>query len=256
MTRGADKPGDDTSGDYKGILIATAIISLWLVSLTVLLSVDVLAISAWLAVPAIAVQTFLYTGLFITAHDAMHGTVAPANRRLNDLIGTVAVRLYALFSYKKLHEKHWEHHKHPASLDDPDYHDGEHRGFVSWYVHFLKNYVGVGQIVGMAIVYNLLHHVLGVGLVQLNLFWVLPALLSTLQLFYFGTYLPHREPREGYSDHHRATSNAYSTWVSFLTCYHFGYHWEHHEKPGVAWWRLPRYRRDLKKQRNTPCQNP
>jgi beta-carotene ketolase (CrtW type) len=229
----------------KGTLIAIAIISLWLTSLVVLLSVDAFAANAWLAIPAIALQTFLYTGLFITAHDAMHGTVAPSNRRLNDIIGTAAVRLYALFSYKKLHEKHWEHHKHPASQDDPDYHDGEHRGFWGWYLNFLKNYVGAAQIVGMAVVYNIFHHVLGVSLMQINLFWVLPALLSTLQLFYFGTYLPHREPREGYADGHRATSNAYSTWVSFLTCYHFGYHWEHHDKPGVAWWQLPGFRREV-----------
>jgi beta-carotene ketolase (CrtW type) len=231
--------------DFKGTLIGTGIIFLWLTSLTVLLGVDVIAVSPWLAVPAIAVQTFLYTGLFITAHDAMHGTVAPRNRRLNDIIGTVAVRLYALFSYKKLHNKHWEHHKHPASSDDPDYHDGEHRGFWGWYLNFLKNYVGIFQLVGMAVAYNVLHHLIGVDLMRLNLFWVLPALLSTLQLFYFGTYLPHREPHGGYADEHRATSNAYDTWVSFLTCYHFGYHWEHHEKPGVAWWQLPEFRREV-----------
>lgn len=234
-----------TTKSSTGLLIAATIIAAWAASLAFLLGVDVLAISPLLAVPAVLVQTFLYTGLFITAHDAMHGTVAPNHRRLNDFIGAVAVRLYALFSYKKLHEKHWEHHRHPASQDDPDFHDGEHPGFMRWYVNFVGNYVGWEQIVGMAIVYNILHHLLGVGLWQLNLFWVLPALLSTLQLFYFGTYLPHREPARGYDDVHRATSNAYSTWVSFLTCYHFGYHWEHHEMPGVPWWKLPKVRRDV-----------
>jgi beta-carotene ketolase (CrtW type) len=238
------------SRDFKGVAVAATIVGVWALSLTVLLSVDIVEASAWLAVPAIAVQTFLYTGLFITAHDAMHATIAPTNRRLNDLVGTVAVRLYALFSYKKLHDKHWEHHKHPASTADPDYHDGEHRGFVGWYFNFLKNYVGVFQVVGMALVYNILHHVLGVSLLQLNVFWVLPNLLSTLQLFYFGTYLPHREPRDGYRDEHRATSNAYSTWVSFLTCYHFGYHWEHHDEPEVAWWRLPYVRRETDSPEN------
>jgi beta-carotene ketolase (CrtW type) len=236
-----------TKRTFKGVAIALTIIGAWAACLTVLLTVDVIAISPWLVVPAVAVQTFLYTGLFITAHDAMHGTVAPDNRKLNDLIGTVVVRLYALFSYKKLTEKHWEHHDHPASGQDPDYHDGEHRGFFAWYFNFLKNYVGVFQIIGMALVFNVLHHLLGVSLLQLNLFWVVPALLSTVQLFYFGTYLPHKEPPEGYADRHRARSNAYSTWVSFLTCYHFGYHWEHHEKPGVPWWRLPQVRKKFEK---------
>jgi fatty acid desaturase len=23
-----------------------------------------------------------------------------------------------------------------------------------------------------------------------------------------------------------------------LTCYFFGYHWEHHEAPGIPWWQL------------------
>ncbi len=229
----------------KGIVIAITIIVLWAACLVVLLTVDIIAISPLLALPAILVQTFLYTGLFITAHDAMHGTVAPANRRFNDAVGTVAVRLYALFSYKKLHAKHWEHHRHPASDDDPDFHDGEHPGIGRWYVTFVRNYVGWAQIVGMAVVYNVLHHLLGVSLLRLDLFWVLPALLSTVQLFYFGTYLPHREREEGYRDAHRARSNAYAPWLSFLTCYHFGYHWEHHEKPGVPWWRLPKVRREV-----------
>lgn len=224
----------------KGTTIALTIITAWATCLILLLTVD---IPVWLAIPGVLVQTFLYTGLFITAHDAMHGTVAPSNRTLNDLLGALAVGLYALFSYRKLHDKHWEHHRHPASEDDPDYHDGEHRGFFPWYLNFLKNYVGVAQVVGMAIVYNVLHHLLGVDLFALNVFWVLPALLSTVQLFYFGTYLPHREPAEGYADAHRATTNAYSTLLSFLTCYHFGYHWEHHDRPGVPWWRLPEVRR-------------
>ena len=226
----------------RGVATACVIIGVWLTTLVVLLAVDFATLWPWLVLPAVAVQTFLYTGLFITAHDAMHGTVAPANRRLNNLLGTVAVRLYALFSYKKLCDKHWEHHAEPASDHDPDYHDGEHRGFWRWYATFLKNYVGLGQIVGMAVVYNVLHHLVGVPLVNLNLFWVAPALSSTLQLFYFGTYLPHRRPPEGYPDHHRATSNAYSVFWSFLSCYHFGYHREHHAHPSVPWWRLPRVR--------------
>jgi beta-carotene ketolase (CrtW type) len=84
---------------------------------------------------------------------------------------------------------------------------------------------------------------------MLNLiyFWVVPALLSTVQLFYFGTYLPHRELTEPYKDQHRARSNNYSNIFSLLTCYHFGYHWEHHEYPHIAWWRLPLMRKQAMK---------
>lgn len=234
---------DWSADDAIGVGVAVLIIGGWLASLWALLSLELVWSNAWLVPIGLIVQTFLYTGVFITAHDAMHGTVAPGSRRLNDAIGTMAVLLFALFSYEKLHEKHWEHHDHPASEHDPDYHDGEHRGFWAWYGNFLRNYVGAWQIVGMAVVFNVLHHLAGVSLINLNAFWVAPALLSTLQLFYFGTFLPHKRPAAGYADRHRATSNDFSVLWSFLTCYHFGYHWEHHEKPATPWWRLPRVRR-------------
>jgi beta-carotene/zeaxanthin 4-ketolase len=60
-----------------------------------------------------------------------------------------------------------------------------------------------------------------------------------LQLFYFGTFLTHREPTEGYTNPHRTTSNHFSHFWSFITCYHFGYHKEHHEYPQLPWWKLP-----------------
>ena len=41
-------------------------------------------------------------------------------------------------------------------------------------------------MVGMAIVFQILEYVLGIPTLNLILFWVSPALLSTLQLFYFG----------------------------------------------------------------------
>lgn len=229
--------------DAKGIGIAGAILSAWAVSLYVLLSTGVGTIPAGLWIPAIALQTFLHTGLFITAHDAMHGTIAPDLETVNDAIGRAAVLLYALFSYDKLTRKHRRHHDRPTDAEDPDYHDDEGERFLPWYVGFLREYVGLWQIVGMAVAFNVLHHAAGVGLMTLNLFWVVPSLLSTLQLFYFGTYLPHRTPEDGHRDEHHSTSNEFSPLVSFLTCYHFGYHHEHHERPDVPWWGLPEIRR-------------
>jgi beta-carotene ketolase (CrtW type) len=70
-------------------------------------------------------------------------------------------------------------------------------------------------------------------------FWALPALLSSVQLFYFGTYRPHRVDEVPFSDQHRARSNDFSPLMSLLTCFHFGYHHEHHDTPWVPWWRLP-----------------
>jgi len=229
----------------KGILIGLTIILLWTASLFLLLSADIARLPLYSIVAAMLAQTFLYTGLFITAHDAMHGLVAPKQKRLNNFIGMLCVILYALFSFKRLRAEHQKHHAHPGSDGDPDFHDGAHRGFWPWYFHFMKTYVTWQQLVGMAIAFNFMLHVLKIPQINLILFWVMPALLSTLQLFYFGTYLPHREPAGGYDNPHRAKSNEFSVFWSFITCYHFGYHWEHHEFPNVPWWKLPNARRQL-----------
>jgi beta-carotene ketolase (CrtW type) len=231
---------------YKGIAIAASVILIWLISLILLLKTDVAQIPVWAVIPLMLWQAFLYTGLFITAHDAMHGLVFRQNRRINNLFGTMAVLLYALFSYKKLLKKHWEHHDHPASEEDPDYHDGEHKGFLSWYFHFMLGYLSWIQLFGMAIAFNVMFYLLNVSLVSLIIFWIVPSFLSTFQLFYFGTYLPHKEPMEGYNNPHHAQSNSYSTFWSFITCYHFGYHLEHHEYPYIAWWRLPKVRKMIR----------
>ena len=222
-----------------GIIIGIAIILLWTISLILLLSTALANLSPYILIAAMLVQTFLYTGLFITAHDGMHGLIVPRHKKANRWFGTFCVILYALFSFSRLQAEHHKHHAHPGSADDPDFHDGEHRGFWPWYFHFLKTYVTWQQIAGMAIVFNILLHIFKVPQINLILFWVTPALLSTLQLFYFGTYLPHREPASGYDNSHRAKSNEFSVFWSFITCYHFGYHWEHHEFPHVPWWKLP-----------------
>jgi len=227
----------------QGVFIGITIILLWTASLYLFLSTALASLPLYSTIPAILVQTFLYTGLFITAHDAMHGLVAPKNKRLNNFFGMLCVILYALFSFKQLRSEHRKHHAYPGSDDDPDFHDGEHRGFRAWYFHFLKTYVTWQQIAGMAIAFNIMLHVFKIPQINLILFWVTPALLSTLQLFYFGTYLPHREPAGGYDNSHRARSNEFSVFWSFITCYHFGYHWEHHEFPYVPWWKLPTVRR-------------
>jgi len=226
-----------------GILIGGGVIAAWAGMLIFLLALNVSAISILLIIPAILFQTFLYTGLFITAHDAMHGSVSRHHKKLNAFIGALCVGLYAIFSFKRLCVEHRRHHANPGSDDDPDFHDGHHPGFWRWYIHFLLTYVTWRQIAGMAMVFNIMKHGFGISTIPLLMFWVAPSLLSTLQLFYFGTYLPHRKPEGGYDNPHRARSNEFSVFWSFITCYHFGYHWEHHEYPRVPWWRMPALRK-------------
>lgn len=238
-----------TYPNLKGLSAAAIIITGWAFGLVLWLSAA-FALSIWWIPLAVAAQTFLYTGLFITAHDAMHGTVAPDYPRLNRMVGVLSVLLYALFSFRRLRRAHWRHHANPGGDDDPDFHDGENDGLLSWYFRFMANYVSLLQLAGMALVFNLLQHLVGISALHLVVFWVLPSVLSTVQLFYFGTVLPHRRDFRGFADHHRARSNDFSPLLSFLTCYHFGYHWEHHERPDLPWWALPRFRRLRQKSRH------
>lgn len=228
---------------FTGVAIALTIIGLWAVNLMLGLSLDLAKVSYLTIGILLLIQSFLYTGLFITAHDAMHRSLIPQYPKLNDRIGSLTVFLYLFFPYQKLLKNHWLHHRHPASQKDPDFHDGQHKHPVFWYLNFMKRYFGWEQVVGITIAYYGAQYLLNISAINLMFFWILPSIFSSLQLFYFGTYLPHRELPEGYHNSHRARSNNFSTLLSFLSCYHFGYHEEHHEYPAVPWWQLPMIRR-------------
>ena len=220
----------------KGIFIATVVIVLWLGCLLLLLTYPISATDP-LVYLFVLVQTHLYTGVFITAHDAIHGVVAPQHPRLNRAIGWVATTLFAFNSYRTLSTKHHLHHRHSGTADDPDFHEGN-PAFLAWYYSFLKEYISWKQILLMAVTYNVLKLVFPWE--NLVVFWMVPAILSTFQLFFFGTYLPHR------GEHHNPPLNARSqplnhVWA-FLSCYFFGYHLEHHAYPYLPWWRLPKAR--------------
>lgn len=197
--------------------------------------------SGWLVAGAVALQTWLYVAIFIVAHDCMHGTVAPSWPRLNPWIGRLALFLYAGFSFDKMRDAHRLHHQNPATEDDPDFDTRDHGSFWFWYLKFFAEYFGFREFAIVFLVTGL-YMWAGAPYQALLMFWALPSLLSSLQLFVFGTYLPHRATEQPYADRHRARSNDYPWLVSLLTCLHFGYHHEHHSVPGVPWWRLPKLR--------------
>lgn len=171
----------------------------------------------------------LYTGLFITAHDAMHGTIS-GNKPINNFFGYVSVFLYAGFFYNILFKKHHKHHSHVHTNEDPDY---ANHGFWRWYLSFMLNYVTIIQLVIMAVAFNVLK--IWVDQENLLLFWVLPSIMSTFQLFYFGTYMPHKGEHD--NEYHSSTLQK-NHFLAFITCYFFGYHLEHHQKPSTPWWQL------------------
>jgi fatty acid desaturase len=201
--------------------------------------------SAALAAVLIVVQTWLSTGLFIVAHDAMHGALAPGRPALNRAAGAAALAMYACLSYRELLPRHHAHHRHVGGKGDPDYHAGD-ESLAGWFAQFFRTYYTHGQIAritAVALVYTVL---LDAPLGNIVLFWAVPALGAVAQLFVFGTWLPHRSAGSPFPDHHRARSSGSSDLASLLTCFHFGgYHHEHHLSPGTPWWGLPARRRAL-----------
>ena len=192
----------------------------------------------WLTILLLLSQLWLFTGLFIVAHDTLHGTLLPNHPRLNTLIGRIILFFYAGFSFSKMKKAHHQHHATPGTVEDPDFYADNPTAFWPWYFQFFRRYFSVSQLFvvsGITIVYI---WVFGATYWNTVMMWALPAILSSVQLFYFGTYLTHRHA-EPFADEHNARTNNYPIWLSLLTCFHFGYHHEHHLFPHEPWWRLP-----------------
>ena len=235
---------DTENNSPVGMAIAITIISLWFVSAIALLRLQLSQVPLIAILIAVWLRAFLHTGIFIIIHDSIHGVVS-SNQKLNDFMGYVAALLYAILPYQTLAENHRIHHRYPATERDPDFYRGS-GNFWLWYGSFMKDYQKGNQFWilfwGMTVIFWILLF-LGVPIPNIFLFWVIPIIISSLQLFTFGIYLPHRPQPDGYSDRHRARSSNYSVWLSFITCYHFGYHWEHHQYPNLPWYKLPSSRK-------------
>lgn len=195
----------------------------------------------WLVVPLlVAAQTWLSVGLFIVAHDAMHGSLAPGWGRTNRAVGRLALALYAGFWFDRMAPKHHAHHARPGTADDPDFLDFEPQGFWRWYWSFFRRYFGLRELAVLSAAVAAYVVLLRAPFANLLVFWALPAIASSLQLFAFGTYLPHRRGADGFADAHQARSLGYGRLASLLSCFHFGgRHHTHHLKPHLPWWRLP-----------------
>ncbi len=200
------------------------------------------ALGIALAPLLVAVQCWLGAGLFIVAHDSMHGSLAPGRPKVNRAVGAVAVGVYGGFPYDRLFRSHHAHHATPGTAADPDFHADAPSRFWPWYARFFRTYFGavqLGVLLAVVAVYLL---VLRADIANVVVFWGVPALLSSVQLFAFGTWLPHRHDGAAFADRHNARSLELGWLASLLTCFHFGYHREHHLSPGTPWWGLPALR--------------
>jgi len=226
-----------------GIALALAVIGAWAVLHVYGVFFHPLSAGGLLVAPLlVAVACWLNVGLFIIAHDAMHGSLAPGRPAVNRAFGRVSLALYAGFVFDTLLPKHFAHHRAPGTEHDPDFSARHPRRFWPWYLQFLREYFGIAQLLVLSAL-SAAYLLIGARYANLLLFWALPAILSSLQLFYFGTYRPHRQEDRPFADEHRARTNGMGWLPSLLSCFHFGYHHEHHLAPHVPWWRLPAERK-------------
>ena len=207
--------------------------------------------SNWLLVlPIVSMQCWLSVGMFIIAHDAMHGSLVPGQARVNGVIGAFLLFIYAGFGWRKLRDAHFDHHLHVGTAADPDFNADNPLQFWPWYRLFLKRYFGWRSMAYVWTVVLGYFLVFGAPLENIVLLYGVPAIASSIQLFYFGTYRPHRHEKEAFADHHRARTNRYGVLASLISCFHFGYHHEHHLSPSVPWWGLPREHAEWLKTRS------
>jgi len=217
-----------------GLFLAILIIAAWLAHLVY----SLVYVQPDLASPVTylhtLVQGYLFTGLFITGHDAIHRSVH-RKQWVNDLFGWLASFLFAGLSYRKLYKNHWMHHRFPGMEDDPDFFV-KSQNFWKWWLTFMYRYVTIPQLIFMAVAFNVL--LIWFSEASLLLFWIIPAFLGTFQMFYFGVYEPHKLPhKEEMKPYNSRTQKKNHLWA-MLSCYFFGYHYEHHHSPTTPWWQL------------------
>ncbi len=242
-----------TTATRRGLALAAGLVLAWLGSWLLLLPTSLSHLPLGVVGFAIGGRTLLQTGLFIVAHDAMHGTLWPSRPMANRRIGQLALLLYAAIPYERCRVNHGLHHRHAGTAGDPDHHGVGNGAFVRWYGRFMAAYLSAGQLTALVLGWLALAALAAPfsasPLSNVLLYGALPALLSSLQLFLVGTFLPHRHeglaPAAAGADH-QPRSLDLPVWLSLLSCYHFGYHWEHHAFPHLAWHELPAARRRIK----------
>ena len=221
-----------------GLIFAALIIGGWLAVHIYSVFFHALSAPLWISLVLIAVQCWLYAGMFIVAHDTMHGSLTPKHPKMNAVIGKTIMFIYAGFDWAYMRKAHHAHHDKPGTAEDPDFNAQNPVSFWPWYYKFFTQYFGVRQIIillGFTLTYIFIFKA---SYLNTIIMWAVPAILSSLQLFYFGTYLTHRHAGS-FPDHHNARTNDFPRWLSLMTCFHFGYHHEHHLYPQEPWWRLP-----------------
>ena len=171
--------------------------------------------------------TWQYVGLFIISHDLHH---AEKPDWYQQILGRLSLFCYGGFLLENFSDKHYLHHKYPGIKGkDPDFDDGNP---IIWYLKFMTRYINIYQIIIQIGVYNLSKYC-QISDDNLIFFWLIPSVLASIQLFFYGTFLVHE--KDGIIKNSKLPS-----WLIALTSYNFGHHQNHHKFPKLPWFELKR----------------
>lgn len=216
----------DIEPNNKANLINSIIFGLWGIHEAYMVkSYNIEYHSIFESVLHILTLTWQYVGLFIIAHDLHH--VEKSNWYQN-ILGRLSLLCYGGFILEDFSEKHDLHHKFPGVTNkDPDFYDGN---IIVWYINFMLKYINLLQGIIQLTIYFLAKYC-NIQDINAILFWLVPSVLASIQLFYYGTYLVHEK------DGIIKTSNL-PEWLITITSYNFGYHKMHHKNPKIPWFDL------------------
>jgi beta-carotene/zeaxanthin 4-ketolase len=231
-----ERPMSDTPAHARRLALLNASLSVVFLAL-IPASFAVVDAHPWAMVLTIPVNACAFTGLFIFAHEAIHGTLLPGFPRLGHALGRLFATVYALVDYDLLRANHWQHHGHVATDRDPDF-DGEGR-LLLHAARFLGRYLRWYAIPTLALAGHLVGQA-GHTAAMLGAY-VVPVLLSTLVVFTVGIHLVHHpellRTRTG-GDAQRSVCVDLGRVGSALMILNFNVHWHHHAYPRLSWWEL------------------
>ena len=166
-----------------------------------------------------------YVGLFIISHD-LHHNENPGI--YENILGRLSLLCYGGFLLEDFSKKHSEHHKYPGNhKKDPDFFDGN---IIFWYLNFMIEYINFKQVIIQLSIYNILKY-FEISDEKMILFWLVPSVLASIQLFFYGTYLVHE--KDG-----KIKNSNLPKWLITFTSYNFGNHINHHKYPKIPWFKL------------------
>lgn len=153
-----------------------------------------LALSLMKAIVLIFLLTEMYTGVFITMHDCLHGSFF-FNRTVCSIYGHLCASVFMYNDYETVKRNHLLHHRYAGILGiDPDFYIPGTGGpkYIPWFFTFMKQYLSWPMFGFIGGTYWIVVIATNGNFLAPIAFYFVPAILSSILLFTFGTYLPHQ----------------------------------------------------------------